>query len=494
MGGVAIASFLSVPKNILYGLFSAGSGIFVYGIGKEIGFAKRILSVWIFAGLVLLSIGIGIYRFQDNVSHKNESGIHVYISPGKKSIVGTIIDEPEVREKNTRFLLRAEIIESEEIKNSTNVTGNILIFANRYGDYTYGDSIRITGELQQPESFDDFDYPAYLARNDIYTLMYYPDIERTGESAKKGIEENIKRYLFLAKKELEHNIERMLPEPHAAFMKGLLLGSRASMPEWLLDGFRSVGVIHIIALSGFNITIISSALTRFIRLFFIRSSVTFWVSLVCIAFFTIMVGASASIVRAALMGVIVLLARMEGRRYKAPNALIFTGALMIFHNPAILRFDIAFQLSFMATVGLMYVSPTLEAYANRVPSLYGMRDILLSTFAAQITVLPLIMYYFGTVSLISPIANILILIAVPLTMALGFLGALTGFISTIASMAVGSISYIFLEYQIRVVKVLSAVPFADIHMGTIPFAIVIVLYGILWCGIYKPWIKVISKR
>ena len=133
----------------------------------------------------------------------------------------------------------------------------------------------------------------------------------------------------------------------------------------------------------------------------------------------------------------------------------------------------------------MYVYPLFEKYAERVPALYGLRDILVATLAAQIMVLPLIVYYFGTISLISPIANVLILLAVPFTMLFGFLGALIGFVSTSASMIAGSISYVLLEYMIRVVELLSAVPFADVYVGSMPFVLVIILYGILLRGIYK---------
>ena len=178
-----------------------------------------------------------------------------------------------------------------------------------------------------------------------------------------------------------------------------------------------------------------------------------------IALFTVMVGASPSIVRASVMGVLVLLAAKEGRRYQGPNALTFAGAVMVLHNPAILRFDVAFQLSFLATAGLLFVAPRLEPKFQFLPELFSFRNNMVTTIAAQITVLPLLLYHFSAVSLVSPLSNILILSFMPLTMFFGFLGGLIGMVWVSAGIIAGGLVYALISYHIFVVTLLSSVPF-----------------------------------
>ena len=252
----------------------------------------------------------------------------------------------------------------------------------------------------------------------------------------------------------------LFPGPYAAFLKGILLGSRSSIPSWLLDAFQATGVTHIIALSGFNISIIADTISRVLRRFYVSPRGTFWISLFVITLFTLMVGASSSIVRASLMGILVLLAAKEGRRYQGPNALVFVGALMVLHNPAILRFDVAFQLSFLATAGLLFVAPRLGPTFHFLPEFFGFRTNMVTTLAAQIMVLPLLLYYFGGVSLVSPFTNILILSFMPLTMLFGFFAGLIGMVWTSAGIVAGAVAYALISYHIFIVKLFSSIPFA----------------------------------
>ena len=450
VAGVGVRSFFEVDLRFVAVLAAGGSFFAIYW------FFDRSKKIWGIAGMFLVVFAFGIARFSWREGAMKEATVLAYANRNTRTIHGVVEDAPDIREKNTRLVVRVAEVVSDENKMPQAAKGKVLLFVNRYPLFRYGDEISARGILELPESFSGFDYPNYLAKDQIYALMYYPEIKFISS----GRGSVIKSLLFSFKQAFEQSLERILPEPHAAFLKGILLGSRSGIPAWLLEAFQAAGVTHIIALSGFNITIIADNISRVLRRFYINPRGTFWASLLIITLFTLMTGASPSIVRASLMGMLVLLAAKEGRRYQGPNALIFAGALMILHNPAILRFDVAFQLSFLATAGLLFIAPRLEPKFKFLPELFGFRNNMTTTIAAQISVLPLLLYHFGAVSLISPLSNILILSFMPLTMFFGFLGGLVGMIWTGAGIAAGAVAYAFISYQIFIVTLLGSVPFA----------------------------------
>lgn len=439
--GVAAASFLDIPEIALY----AGLGAAVFLMVTSLACQGLMLSKMLVVGACISAFLFGSVRYESVLVDLYAPGIHSYNDAGEVVFKGVVIDDPDVREKNTRYVVATD-------------SGRVLVFAARYPVYAYGDLLKVTGELKSPEAFNSFDYPGYLARYDIYSLSYYPKLERISS----GNGNTLKSYLFSVKHAFERNIELALPEPQSAFLKGLLLGSRSGIPEDVQEQFRVTGTTHIVALSGFNITIIAESLARMLQLISLGQNLIFWIASAVIFLFVLMTGASASIVRAGIMGILVLIARKEGRQYLAINALLFAGAVMVFENPKILRFDPAFQLSFLATLGLIYIAPRLDASWQRAPALFGIKANLITTLSAQLAVLPLIAYYFGSVSLISPVANVLILAVIPFTMFFGFIAALAGFLNSGFSIAIGSIAYILLSYQLWIVSLCARIPFANI--------------------------------
>lgn len=189
-----------------------------------------------------------------------------------------------------------------------------------------------------------------------------------------------------------------------------------------------------------------------------------------------MVGAGASVVRAAVMGILILLAQQAGRLYQIKNALVFAGALMIFINPKVLVWDVGFQLSFAATLGLVYISPILQKWLEAdkddfslpgsigafVKSDKSVKLILVATLSAQIAVLPLLVVNFGQLSLISPLANLLVLPVIPITMLFGFLAALAGLLFLPLGQIFGWLSWLFLTYEIKVIELLAKIPLAAV--------------------------------
>ncbi|MEK7087606.1 MAG: ComEC/Rec2 family competence protein, partial [Patescibacteria group bacterium] len=212
----------------------------------------------------------------------------------------------------------------------------------------------------------------------------------------------------------------------------------------------------------YNISIISIMMVNFLSYLFLPRRLIFWIVITSIIVFTLIAGAGASVVRAAIMGGLLVLASREGRFYKVTNAIVFAGALMLFFNPYLLRYDVGFQLSFLAALGLIYLAPHFNHWFANLPNFLSFRNNLSATLSAQIMTLPIIFWEFGRFSLVATIANVLILPAIPVTMLFGFLAGLSGFISLKIAELLILPAWLLLSYQIFVVKFLSILPWASI--------------------------------
>lgn len=431
--GVLAASVLILP-------YENGDILrFVSGFAAIMGIALLVL-FWrksqAFIAIMFLFFALGIFWYQWDIDSSMTSRsdlINKIIRDGKAR--GIIADEPEFKNDRAKYIL-----DYGQMK--------ILIQSPKYPEYKYGDEILVKGRIEEPKNFaEDFNWKAYLAKDNIYLMVYNPQIEILAHN--KG--NRIYAALYKFKNKPENIFRENLPEPSASLLAGITLGSKSGIPEDVYEKFKATGTAHIVALSGYNISIIAWAVMGAMMFFMAARNISFWISLAVIALFVLMTGASASVVRAAVMGVLVLIARREGRMYTATNALIFAGAMMVFLNPKILRFDVGFQLSFLATLGLIMLSPKLEEKLKNAPKAFGAKEALIATLSAQIFVLPLLIYQFGYFSPIGILVNVLILPAVPIAMFLGFAGAFAGLVSPILAQIFLWPSWLFLNWILGVV-------------------------------------------
>ena len=486
VAGVAVRSFMFVPYAVIWLGGIAAVIIFAIGLSRQ---GSR---AWI-AGLFLAAFLIGIFRY-DAVERTKPDLSQWY--GAAVSAEGVVWEAPRRDGNLQRMKVRVTAIDGAY----TEQPFFVLATVRRYPEYRIGDIARLEGVIEEPENFSEgFDYVSYLARQDIFALMSFPQTAKTGEDKQWRLTVALSR----VKDAFEANIDSALPEPHAAFLKGLTLGERTSLPAELVEDFQKTGTSHIVALSGYNITMVGRFFTNVLLILTIPFSVSFWIAAAAIILFILLTGASASVVRAGIMGLLVLVAQKEGRQYRMTNALAFAGAAMVFHNPYILRFDAAFQLSFLATVGLIYLSPQIEQLFDRFRSklslerrkqdaradrynLFPLRQTFIETLSAQVMVLPLLIYLFGRVSVVSPITNVLVLIAVPWAMTLGFLAGGLGFLWTGAAVAAGWAVWVFLEYILRLIHIFAAIPLASVELGQ--WAIVLLAIVYLWVG-HRLWKK-----
>ncbi len=251
----------------------------------------------------------------------------------------------------------------------------------------------------------------------------------------------------------------MIREPEASLLGGLILGAKEDMGKTLLEDFRKTGVIHIVVLSGYNLSLVAFFFMKiFAFLGLVTSSILGALSIVL---FTVMTGASATIVRAAIMALLVILAKITGRTSEIIRALFVAAVIMLLFNPMLLLYSPSFQLSFLATLGLISLGPKIEEFIKFVPQTkLDFRGILAATLATQIFVLPLILYMMGSVSIVSPVVNLLILIIIPLTMFFGFLAVMFSIFTFSVASIFAFISFIFLAYTLKIVDIFADLPFA----------------------------------
>jgi competence protein ComEC len=492
IAGIGMASFIPLSLSLVWVFFLFGTALIAYGI-----LIPQSRKYFLVIGFAVVLCSCGMIRFLAS-NRIPESDLALFVGRDA-SRQGIVLDEP-IRTAGT-----------QRITATLDSGDHILLVAKLYPEYRYGDRIQVQGKLEEPENFsDDFDYRAYLAKDEIYYMMSFPKIEEIASDQGSWVFSK----LLSIKHAFAEQLNRTLPEPQASFMAGLILGERRSLPADIVTDFQRTGTSHIVALSGYNITIIGDALMKVLAFFTIPFSWAFAGSVIGILAFTAVTGAQASVVRAAIMGILVLVARRVGRSYHVRNALTLAGALMLLENPKILRFDVGFELSFLATLGLVYGSPILErAYETmklrftpplrdlglvhedrnlRAPRRASViRGVLISTISAQLFVIPLLVYQFGTLSIVSPIANLAVLPFIPATMLFGFFTGMLGFASDLLGQIVGWVSWCFLTYELSAISLFSRVPFAAIQISGIAPAIVSIVYGI---GIAIIWKRIRHAR
>jgi competence protein ComEC len=342
-------------------------------------------------------------------------------------------DEPEFKNRTQKLVVKDK-----------NTDNRFLIRAPKIPTFEYGDEIQISGWLLKIKNFDTkFDYINFLKKNNIFYEIKTKKIVLLSKH-KNSI---LKEKLFNFKKEILKKIKKLFPEPESALLAGILIGAKEDMDKKLLEDFRKTGIIHIVVLSGYNLSILAEFLMLILAFFGSRFSTLF--GSLSIILFAIMTGASATVLRAATMALLIILAKKMGRDTEALRLLFLAAFIILIYNPMLLVFDPSFQLSFLATLGLLILAPKIEEkikYGNF--KIFNFKEILSATIAAQIFVSPLILYLMDTVSLVAILVNLLIIFLIPLTMFLGILNLIISIFSFNFALVFSYMTYLILKYDI----------------------------------------------
>ncbi len=459
IGGMAAASFY-YPKIIdifyLY-IFLIASLITLFVFYKN-----RTAAIFGFAILFFIS---GIYLTSLkllNVINADQEG---------KELFGTFVvqKDPQVSGKMQRIVLN-------------NGNYNVLISISKYPQYKYGDEIKVSCILKIPRSFipqggtqdDAFDWRMYLAKDGILYECDKAEIEKI-IGGKGNV---IYRSVLSVKNKLNDNIQKLIPAPQSGLASGLILGGDDLLSKSMQDNFSRTGMTHIVAVSGYNVTIVAEYLMILGIFIGLWRRQAFWFAVIGIILFIALTGFPSSAVRAGVMGILLIWSMKNGRLANSENAVIFAAVVMLLINPLLLRWDIGFQLSFLATLGIVYLYPLFSEYLVKKQKVFGMTEILFLTISAQIFVLPVILYNFNKLSLISPLANLLVLPIIPLTMLLIFMAVILSLIFYPLAVIFSWLAYLPLKYETFVIDYLASLKYASVEIK-ISWIGVVVWYIIL---------------
>ncbi|OGY44331.1 MAG: hypothetical protein A2729_06130 [Candidatus Buchananbacteria bacterium RIFCSPHIGHO2_01_FULL_39_14] len=444
--GVFFASFFWFDDFVLYFLN------LIFLVLMIIFWQNKLFRYLSFGGIILI---LGIWCYQASLPKTDPTKIWFY-NNSKVNFTGVVTEPPDVRINQQKLTVVVRQLNTDH--DSRQVFGKVLINANLYPQYEYGDLLEIDCELKKPGKIDEFAYDRYLALSRIYTYCSYPKIKLLNHN--EGI--MILSGIFRIKSKLIETINSNLPEPQASLFVAIILGSRRGIPADLNDKFNLTGTTHLVAISGLNITIIAAILMSVCLNFYLSRKKSFWVISIFLIFYLIIIGWPASAVRAGIMGWLAILAIYFGRLNRLINALILAGVAMILINPLILRDDVGFQLSFLAVLGMIYFVPFFEkifklSIFNRV-----IKEAIAVTLAAQAATLPLLIYYFGRVSIIAPLTNLLIVSILPFLTIYGFIVLSINLIFFSLSAYFFWPIWLILSYIIKVIEIFATLPLASV--------------------------------
>jgi len=458
-------------------LVGVACGLFI--ILKTVYTDSRIYSV---TCVVLIAMACGIFRMEYAVNAFTTPVLDTF--SGKNiTIIGTVRDERDERDSYTQLTVSVDsVMHDGEIYTVSDAS--VLVFAPRYPVYEYADKLRITGTLETPQLFETdtgrvFQYDTFLAVDDVSHTLFYPKIESVATDDTGGVVGMI----FRLKQSFLYQINRSIPEPQSALAGGILLGVKQSLGDVLEKQFRVTGLIHVVVLSGYNVTIVAVAIMSVLSRIGLGIRIRTIVGMSAIALFAVMVGLGATVVRASILASLVVLSRAFGRHFNIHRALLLAGVIMVGVNPFVLMYDPSFQLSFIATIGLVYLTPLIEPLFRFVPRWGGMFEIATATVSTQVAVWPLLVYLTGSFSLVALPVNLLALPLIAPAMLFSFLAGLLYFVSFFVAWPVTISAYVLLSIIITIVEVFSELPFS--HMVIPPFSVwfMVGMYAVSCAGL-----------
>ena len=487
--------------NILEGWSKKPSRIFrvcAFGfcVGIGLGQWSRLLDVWLilfvcsfllclffarFKSFWLLMLGTCFFAFggwRSSLTLWSPSGLPFETSV---QLVGTIEGEVELHPDFQEITLSKAFVDGQ----GTN--SNILVDAGPYPLLSSGQTISFGCSLSQPEPIQGFRYDLYLASRGVWATCFQPSLISIQPQPPLSISND----LFRLKAFLMRRLTEVLPQADAAFFSGLMFGGAWALPSNLQTAFSLTGMSHILAADGTKVSLITLIFLGWAAQTFGRRRAIV-LALVLLFAYVIMAGAVPSAVRAGLMASTLLVGMWKQRRADAANLLLLAAGVMLMGNPKILLADPGFQLSVSATAGLMFFVPTFEAVFHFLPTRFGLREAFVASLAASLVTMPISLWHFGSLSLIGPLANFMLLPFVPFLAAVGVLTCFASMFSALLGTIIAWPAHLAASLFLFVVQALAQVPIASFAPSA-PFAhlwaiiSLIPIFALMW------WCRVRGK-
>lgn len=395
-------------------------------------------------------------------------------------ITGYIDDYKEERISTNRYRLRITEFNNYPIKE----TARLLIITNPYTtDLKYGAIINLYATVENPKDFitdtgKTFDYDSYLKLDNIYGIIRDPEIEVIGN----GAGNKLTNILFYIRSKFSQTLNKILPEKTAVLSRGVLLGEKSGITDAQRINLAKTSTSHIIALSGYNITIVSEIIMQLTKsLSIVLRSI---LGAGGILLFVILAGGGSSALRAMIMAFILLYSRSRGKTYNALWALIFSFTLLVTISPLALRYDMGLHLSVLATFGLIIFQIPIAVFFIKKHIPRWLADVLASTISASIMTLPYIAYNMGIISIVGIFANIIVVPLLPPLMLFSFLTGLIGQLSIIIATPFGYMTHAISNIILGTINYLGDLPFSAIYKEHISILFIILIYGVI---LYFAW-------
>jgi competence protein ComEC len=476
--------------GILYGTFSHISpqylllSVFLGALctaSSFCGLARSTSSILLSIGLVLFFMPIGEVRAQ--LAPQALPSAYASLINNPISLTGTIVADPDIREKNQQLMIAVE---------RGGQRTNILVFAPLFQHFAYGEKVLIAGTLTAPAPFATdggrtFRYDQFLEKKGIFSIVLQADLLEVAPPT--GAVSSAANFLFACKHTFVEGLDRALPDPYAELATGLLTGDQHSLSDTLVGVLALCGLIWIVVLSGYHVTLIAEAVLKFFSFLPQRFALILaGVSIVAIIFAT---GGSAPSLRGGLMAVLTLFARSTGRTYDALRALCAAAVLILLWNPLLLAYDSGFQLSIVVTPALLLCTPILETWLLRVGRIKSVfvREVIAVSMVAQLACVPLILWQTGQLEVWAIPANLLVMSLVPFSMLCAFIAGFIGVLLPLLAPLAGLPAYAVLYYILEIAKTAAKLPFAQTLLPPFPFVFVVLLYGVFILFAYWLWLR-----
>jgi len=419
----------------------------------------------------------GLFRYAQSEIPKNIPTVRDRVGETAR-VEGDVVSEPAVGAKSQQVTIGSVRIGDKP------VFGNILVSiplenplplprgGQGWGPVAYGDHLVFSCSIQIPRPFSGFAYDRYLQAKGTLALCRFPhDLDRTASS-----HISMTGTILSFKNTLVGKMKQIFPAPHASFLFGLVFGGNVGLDKDIQNDFSKTGTSHILAASGFNVSLFTFVFYGFIVTYLGKKRGAI-VTAVLLVVYVMMAGATAAVVRAAVFGAVLLTGSVIGRRAHVVNALLFTATIMLFSNPRWLLDDVGFQLSFVAFAAIMFVAPKLEEQLAFIPESFGIRDALAGSLSAIFLTLPIILWQFGSVSLIAPFANVFVLPILPILMFYTIAILPIAWISVPVAKMIAMPSLFGSTYILSMISIFASPSFASV---SVPFAqLVAVVIAIL---------------
>lgn len=392
------------------------------------------------------------------------------------TLSGEVLDGPDVRPEGTFYKVQVRAIKSQT--GNSKLAGVLRVKVNGKGKiFAYGDILQLQGRVALPEPPGNpgaFDYRAWLNRQGIAATLYVVDAKSVKLLGRGG---NLFKQTALALRDyLEKIFDQTMRKNHAVILKGLIFGTQGEIPLDVQQAFNETGLVHILSVSGYHVGLVVALVLALMRLVKVPVQYTAWIAIPVLIFYAFMTGLGPAVLRSTLMAILLLLAHHLGRPQDWPTTLAAAAGFILILNPLSL-YDIGFQLSFVATWGLLYLIPPINALLPKLPPSISL--LITVPLAAQTATLPLVMLYFNLVSPVSVLANLLTSHLVVLVMLFGGLALMGGVFYLPLAAFINSSTGLLTNLFLWLVKFCSALPGAATYIATPPLWAIILYYLIL---------------